>query len=159
MATDTISVTGRKKKPLLLKLNIVWWFMNDEEQKVSDPSAAWYRPEWPDWRRWLYWNVFRNPLQNFSAFVVGVQDKNYTVYGKAPALTVQRSDLDTSEYGFQWAILRGGDLTVPRAFISYSGSRFVWYAGWQPSGFFRLKFNITNGAFGRDSRCSRPGER
>jgi hypothetical protein len=140
---ETIDVIGRTKKPFLRKLNVIWWFMNDEEQKVSDPSAAWYHPEWPEWRRWLYWNVFRNPLQNLSAFVLGVQDKNYTVYGKAHALTVQRNDLDPPEYGVQWAILRGVDLTIPRAFISYSGTRLVWYAGWQPSGFFRLKFNIT----------------
>jgi len=31
---------------------------------------------------------------------------------------------------------------VQLPFVSYSGKRVVWYAGWQPSGFFGLKFNL-----------------
>ena len=33
---------GRGLKPLRLKLNPIWWFGNDDEQKVDDGSADWY---------------------------------------------------------------------------------------------------------------------
>jgi len=58
------------------------------------------------------------------------------VIGKSPVLTVQRNDL--GETGWQWCWLH---LAVPLPFVSYSGSRIVWYAGWQPSGFFGVKIN------------------
>ena len=66
-------IYGRARKSWYLKINPVWWFMNDDEQTID--QADWYHPEWPYWRRWLYWNVFRNPLQNFRAYVVGASDK------------------------------------------------------------------------------------
>jgi hypothetical protein len=69
--------------------------------------------------------------------VVGVQDCNYTVIGRAPVMTVQRNDIN--EHGWQWCVIRLG-LGLP--FVSYSGKHAVWYAGWQPSGIFGLKFNL-----------------
>jgi hypothetical protein len=62
---ETVEVTGRQRKLWCKKINPIWWFLNDDEQRVDDGTADWYHPEWPDWRRWFYWNVFRNPLQNF----------------------------------------------------------------------------------------------
>ncbi len=73
---------NRVKKPFLKKINPIWWFQNDDEQTAD--QAPWYHPEWPEWRRKFIWNVFRNPLQNFRAYVVGVQDRNYIVTGKSP---------------------------------------------------------------------------
>jgi YidC/Oxa1 family membrane protein insertase len=55
-------------------------------------------------------------------------------------LSVQRDDLDPPETGWQWCVIRLGLLLLP--FVSYSGPRLVWYAGWQPSGFFGLKLNV-----------------
>ena len=133
-------IYGRTRKSWYLKINPVWWFMNDDEQTVD--QADWYHPEWPYWRRWLYWNVFRNPLQNFRAYVVGASDKNYWVRGREPVMTVQRNDLVPPEYGYQWCVLYGGELWVPRLFLSYSGKSFVWYVGHQPSGFWGVKFNL-----------------
>jgi hypothetical protein len=133
-------IYGRTRKSWYLKINPVWWFMNDDEQTVD--LADWYHPEWPYWRRWLYWNGFRNPLQNFRAYVVGVSDKNYSVRGREPAMTVQRNDLVPAEYGYQWCVLYGGELWVPRLFLSYSGKSVVWYVGHQPSGFWGVKFNL-----------------
>jgi hypothetical protein len=127
------------RAPWYKKLNPIWWFGNDTEETVDE--ATWYRPEWPRWRRWLYWNVFRNPTQNFRSFVLGVQDKNYTATGRAPVLTVQRDDLDPPESGWQWCVLHGGDLFVPRAFLCYCGS-IIFYVGWQPTGFFGAKLNF-----------------
>lgn len=137
-ATEAV-VSGRKQWPLYYKLFPVWWFLNSGDQPLSD--ATWYHPEWPEWRRELIWNVFRNPLRNLLSFVIGVRDKNYQVVGKAPILTVQRNDLRPPENGFQWCKLYGGDLWFSRYFLSYSGVRFVWQIGWQPNGHFGAKFN------------------
>ncbi len=136
---DSYTYIGRVRKPLLQKLNPIWWFRNDDEEQLPD----WYKPGWPGWLRLAFWNV-RNPLQNFRCYVVGVQDRNYSVIGRAPVLTVQRDDLVPPETGFQWALLYAGDLWVPRPFISYSG-RVVFQLGWQPSGFFGLKLNLHRG--------------
>jgi len=133
-------IYGRARKSWYLKINPVWWFMNDDEQTVD--QADWHHPEWRYWRRWLYWNIFRNPLQNFRAYVVGASDKNYWVRGREPVTTVQRNDLVPPEYGYQWCVLYGGELWVPRLFLSYSGKAVVWYVGHQPSGFWGVKFNL-----------------
>ena len=119
------TIDGRSLKPLLQKLNPIWWFQNDDEQHVSD--APWYHPEWPQWRRKFYWNFLRNPLQNFRCYVLGVADRNYTVAGRAPVMTVQRDDLAPPEHGFQWCVLKPGNVLLP--FVSYAGRRIVWYLG------------------------------
>jgi hypothetical protein len=133
-------IYGRTRKSWYLKINPIWWFTNDDEQTVD--LADWYHPEWPYWRRGLYWNVFRNPLQNFRAYVAGVSDKNYWVRGREPVMAVQRNDLVPPESGYQWCVLYGGELWVPRLFLSYSGKSVVWYVGHQPSGFWGVKFNL-----------------
>jgi hypothetical protein len=127
------------------KINPSWWFGNDYQQTVDE--ACWYHAEWPQWRRRLYWNYFRNPLQNFNAVVAGVQDRTFHVTGKPPVTTIQRDDL--GEIGWQWCVLHGGDLWVPRPFLSYSGKRIVWYCGWKPMGVFGIKFNLTDGIYRR----------
>lgn len=136
---DSFTFSGRARKPLWKKLTGMfwWWWMNDDNQTVD--QATWYHREWPQWRRWLVWNVFRNPLQNFRAFVVGVQDRNYTVIGKYPVQCVQRDDLIPPETGWQYCLIK---TAVPLPFVSYSGKRILWYAGWQPSGFFGFKINF-----------------
>ena len=52
------------------KINPLWWFGNDYQETVE--SATWYHPEWPQWKRKLYWDYLRNPFQNFNAMVAGV---------------------------------------------------------------------------------------
>jgi hypothetical protein len=135
MAYETLKCEGRTRKSLSKKLNVCWWFGSEDEQRLPE----WYRPEWSQWKRVLYWYVFRNPLQDFRCYVIGCQDRNYEFTAKAPANTVQRDDLDPPEFGFQWSVIW---LTVPLPFISYSGRWTTWYAGWQPSGIFGLKFNL-----------------
>ncbi len=138
--TESYAYTGRVAKPLSSKLNPLWWLKNDDEQKLDDGTTDWYMPGKPQWMRRLFWE-FRNPLQNFRSYVVGVQDKNYTAWGKAPVTVVQRNDMSPPELGLQWCVLHGGDLWVPRPFASYSGKSNTWYVGWQPSGFFGAKAN------------------
>lgn len=134
---ESFTWTVRVRKPWYKKINPIWWWMNDDNQTID--QAPWYHPEWPRWRRWLIWNVFRNPLQNLRSFVLGVQDRNYTVTGKHPVLCVQRNDLVPPETGWQWCVCW---TLLPRPFVSYSGTKIVFYAGWQPNGFFGFKFNV-----------------
>ena len=63
VAAEMETITGRLPKPLSKKLNPLWWFQNDDEQKETDPDAQWYHPEWPQWRRHLYWNYLRIPCK------------------------------------------------------------------------------------------------
>jgi hypothetical protein len=137
-AKDIAYISCRTRKPWTSKINPAWWFMNDDEQRVED--APWYRPEWPAWFRVVVWNFLRNPLQNFRAYVVGVSDRNYVVRGRAPVMTVQHNDLVPPEYGYLWCVIELRWLRLP--FVSYSGRHVVWYAGWQPSGFFGCRFNL-----------------
>jgi hypothetical protein len=131
--------SDREKIRLSIKLNPLWWLGNDTEQTVDE--AEWYHQDWAECRRSLGWAP-RNPLQNFRAFVIGVQDRNYeveVVYGNFDPQVVQRNDV--GEYGYQVIKLKF-KCGVQLPFVSYSGKRVVWYAGWQPSGFFGLKFNL-----------------
>jgi len=137
MVSEAFEFTNRVKKPLYKKLNPIWWFQNDNEQTVEE--APWYHPEWSQARRYIYWNFFRNPLQNFRCFVVGVEDRNYIVVGKPPVLTVQRDDLQPPETGWQWSVIK---TFIPLGFVSYAGNRFVFYVGWQPTGIFGTKLNF-----------------
>ncbi len=144
------TVTGRVPVAAWKKVNPIWWFMNDVEQTVDqapeyhgpDPSVPNYiGPPWPHWQRWLFWNFIRNPLQNFRCFVLGCQDQNYMVTGRAPVMTVQRDDLKeadgvTPQTGWQWSLIH---LRIPRPFVSYSHPRFTFYIGWQPTGFAGFK--------------------
>jgi hypothetical protein len=133
---DRYTYTERAVKPLSLKLNPIWWLKNDDEQKLDDGTTDWYRPGQPQWLRQLAWEL-RNPFQNLRAYVLGVQDRNYTVIGRYPVLTVQRDDLEPPKRGWQWCVIKLGVLRLP--FVSYSGRRSVLQLGWQPSGFFGAK--------------------
>lgn len=130
--------------PLSKKLNPLWWFKNDSEQKLNDGTTDWYMPGKPEWLRRVAWE-FRNPLQNFRAFVVGVKDKEFetvVVKGNPDPTVIQRNDVGELGYQITYLKLKSG---VRLPFVSYSGKKFVWYVGWQPSeGFFGVKFNITS---------------
>lgn len=145
MAPDRRSgeYTGRSKVPFALKCSPKFWFENNFQQTLDE--APWYEPDKPQAERERDWNL-RNPAQNLRAVVLGCLDKNYKFKGKYPADTIQRNDLknpDGSEQtGFQWTLSYGGDLWVPRWFISYSGKRVVWYYGTNYTGFYGAKFNL-----------------
>jgi hypothetical protein len=134
---DRTELSGRTRKPWQKKINPLWWVQNDSEQTVD--QANWYHPEWPQWRRRFTWSVIRNPLQNFRAYVIGVQDRNYKVIGRKPVTCVQRDDLQPPETGWQWCVLYGGELIVPLPFVSYCHGPIKVYAGWQWNGFAGIK--------------------
>lgn len=125
---DSHTVTGRVKKPLSKKLNPVWWWKNDD-----DPNP----PDWFAGSKLAWW--IRNPFHNLTFYVVGVADRNYTVYGKAPAGLSVRADLD--EFGWQWSVILAGGI-LPLPWLSYTGRRVTWYMGWQPTGKLGFKFVV-----------------
>lgn len=129
-------VTGRARVPFLTKCNPRFWFQNSYEQTLA--QAPWFETTTNQAQREVDWNN-RNPAQNLRAVVLGVGDKIYNVRGKAPVMTVQRNDLSPPELGWQWCVLSGGDLLVPRFFVSHCGKWITWYFGWQPTGFFGAK--------------------
>ena len=142
MTMECRTYTGRVRVSIWKKLNPVWWFQNDFEQTLEE--APWYEPDRPQWLRECMWN-FRNPLRNFFAVVIGVQDRNYTVCGKAPIDVIQRDDMSPPEIGLRdgWQysfIYLYPWLVLP--FISYSGRWVIWYAGWGQDGGFGLKWNL-----------------
>ena len=77
-----------------------------------------------------------------EAYVIGMQDRNYRVEvlrGHPDANIVQRDDV--GEMGWQIAMLHLPS-RVRLPWVSYSGKRVVFQAGWQPSGFFGFKLTV-----------------
>lgn len=156
-------VTGRQRAPKSVIWNPAWMMRNDFEQQLSE--APWYHPEWPQSRRELYWNYFRNPMQNANLFTWGVADRNYTIevlettpntaaLDYSPAMVIQRNDLidpntHVPEEGYQRVKLFDfdGDPKLVKMWMSLCrnprpGVRgVVSNYGWQASGNFEIKYN------------------
>src|SRR5882762_9122166 len=67
---NSVSVVPGPNKPVIRKrdkANPLWWFRNADQPK---PEAS-YRPD--DKWRVLKWHI-RNPLHNFTFYVIGVAD-------------------------------------------------------------------------------------
>jgi hypothetical protein len=109
------------------KWNPLWSLGN-----ADDPEPpTWYRPASPN-RRWL-WQT-RNPMHNFTHYVIGVTDKDTTRTGKYP------SEVFAPDGGWNWAYTKRGCLRLP--FVSYAGKRSRFYLGWRESGNFGGKLNF-----------------
>ena len=135
---ETQTVTGRTPVAWWKKINPIWWFLNNDEPLPKTGLASYY-PGRPYWLAVISWYI-RNPLVNFSDYVVGVCDRNYVIYGSAPVMTVILSDIGKT--GWHWSVIKLGILRLP--FVSYAGKRIAFYAGWQPAGCLAFKFNILN---------------
>lgn len=146
MATETVTVSGRINKPFLSKINPLWWFKNDDDPSPpawyhgADPSVPLYQgPAWSDFRRKFYWFVLRNPLHNFMFYVLGLQDKNYKVWGKAPVALTDLSGAGLT--GQTWCfILPGGDVWVPRFYYSLVTKLVSFHFGWNFAGALAIRF-------------------
>lgn len=119
------------------KMNVWHWFGNVEG---IEPG---YMPAWPEWKRKLFW-FFRNFMFNFFRYVVGVEDRVLQVYGPEPVFLTVWHDTNPPTRGWKWSVIHTDNLWLP--FVSYTGTRVLWYVGWLPSG-GRLgaKFNLING--------------
>jgi hypothetical protein len=109
------------------KCNPVWWFGN-EDDPVPPPG---YRPDDPRReRRWYY----RNPLHNFTFYLVGIADKPFERVGRAPDKAFH------PDGGWNWAVCRYKCLRLP--FVSYQGGHCRFYVGWRNRGNFGCKLNF-----------------
>ena len=109
------------------KFNPVWWFGNADEPVPPD----WYQPDDPHRVRHWYW---RNPLHNFTFYVVGVADKPFERVGRHP------QDVFNPEGGWNFATVRHKYCRLP--FCSYTRGRFATYWGWRERGNFGVKLTF-----------------
>lgn len=129
MTTETLYVTDRTPISWTKKINPWWWLWNDL-QPFPDPGQV----SGTGWVAQFNWWL-RNPCANFVGFVIGVNDRNYTIVGTVPVR--DGSLADSGGYGWKWSIIRLGWIWLP--FISYAGASIVFYLGWRYSGGFGLK--------------------
>lgn len=107
MTIETVKMTDRVSIPWTKKINPIWWLQGPDGWNVPEFNNG--TPYLPDvtnvWLRRFYWFICRNPLMNFVGFVVGVEDKNYSVTGSAPVLRTTGRDCEPPQTGWRWAIL------------------------------------------------------
>jgi hypothetical protein len=100
---------GLPKNHFYDKLNPVWWLENCRE--LVPPAD--YKPD--DKRTKLKWS-FRNPFQNFSNYVIGIGDKEFTRSGRYP------EDISDPNGAWNFALSRRRVLLLP--FVSYRRGGF-----------------------------------
>ncbi len=109
------------------KINPLWWFGNADEPR----APAWYRPG-SSFRN-VAWYV-RNPLANFSNYVIGIGDKASVRSGRYP------TKISNPNGGWNYAVSRRHILYLP--LIDYKRGRFEFYFGWRERGNFGIKLNF-----------------
>lgn len=116
-------LSGRIAVPWTKKINPIWWLQND----LEPVAPANYHPDWPTWARNFVYNFIRNPLSNFSAYVIGVKDRNYVIRGTDPVDAGTLADVGRT--GWKWSLIDlGGWVRLP--FVGYAGPRVLFYVGW-----------------------------
>jgi hypothetical protein len=137
---ETVSVTDHHPIPWTTKINPIWWLQGDDGWTVPEiNNGAPYLPDINNsFLRRVIWFGFRNPLMNFVGYIIGVEDRNYTVTGDAPALATTGKDCTPVQEGWRTAWI---NLTIPLPFVSYYKKGVIeFYLGWRPaSGGFGLK--------------------
>ncbi len=109
------------------KWNPLWSFKN-----ADDPAPpAWFRPGGR--HRAMQW-MMRNPLHNFTHYVVGVSDRDITRTGRFPGAVFAPGG------GWNWAVSRHRWCPLP--FVSFEGKRGRFYLGWRESGNLGGKINF-----------------
>lgn len=106
------------------KLNPIWWFLNSDD--INPPIEYMPMSEW----RHLFW-LCRNPLHNFTFYVIGVADKDCPRYGH------YKEHVFRPGGGWNFAVTQYKIIPLP--FISYKG-KVKFYFGWREKGNFGIKF-------------------
>lgn len=113
----------------LRKLSPIWWVQN-----TDDPAPpVWYKPDGK--LRTLQWRL-RNPFHNFTFYVIGVTDRDFTRYGR------HADGVFNPNGGWNWAVIPVAGF-IPLPFISYKGERVKFYILWRERGNFGAKFNVS----------------
>lgn len=129
-AAETVRRAAKVHTPpirAIQKLNPLWHLGNADDPTPPD----WFHPG-ENGRTWR-WQM-RNPLHNFTHYIIGVTDKNTTRTGRYPDAVF------APDGGWNWAFSR--HLLLPLPFVSFEGSRCRFYLGWRESGNFGGKLNI-----------------
>jgi hypothetical protein len=109
------------------KWNPARWFGNADDPEPPE----WYKPDDPArQRKWL----LRNPLHNFTFYVIGAADKPFERVGRHPR------DVFNPEGGWNFATARHRYWRFP--FVSYTRGRFAMYWGWRERGNFGVKLTF-----------------
>ncbi len=123
-----VVVTNQVRIPTLWKFNPLFWF--DNYDRPMPP-----RRFWPDSQhRRLRW-LWRNPLHNFTFYVIGIADKTFVRTGKHPERVFAPSD------GWNWCVSKYKLLRLP--FVSYHRGPFSFYLGWRNRGQFGFEFKFS----------------
>lgn len=150
------------------KLNPLWWFQNSD--KPLAPS--WYKPDWPEWRRQFYWKYFRNPLHNFTWYIIGIADDKYKKRIGTYPTTVFAPDGGWNLCYFKWPadslsviiffilvsiveyllmdvyiirtilLISNALLLFYLPFVSYNSKIIKFYIGWRNEGNFGGKIKL-----------------
>lgn len=103
-------MTGRVAYPWYKKINPLWWLVGPDGWVVPTMNNG--TPYLPGvtsvWLRRFYWFICRNPLMNFVGFVIGVEDRNYSVTGSNPVLATTGRDTSPAQLGWRFAVIRSG---------------------------------------------------
>lgn len=120
-----------KQRPTAVqKMNPVFWLGN-----LDDPQPpAWYAQD--DAARGRKWQR-RNGLHNFTFYVIGIADREFSQTGRFPGTVFNPHG------GWNWTVCRYHWLRLP--LISYKGQRVVFYVGWRERGNFGVKLNFRSG--------------
>jgi hypothetical protein len=100
--------------------------MNPFGNRDEPIAPEWFRPHLRPWLRNLLWH-FRNPLHNFTHYVIGIAGREFTVTRSCPD-----SDNDGFADGGGWlrcTLQYGGG---SRPYVSYAG-RSHFYIGFHPA--------------------------
>lgn len=131
---ETVAVVDHNPISIWKKLNPIWWLQGPDGWNVPDINNG--QPYLPNIKnvflRRLIWFGFRNPMMNFVGYVIGVEDRNYSVTGTAPVLRTTGRDCDPIQEGWRWAIINLGLVRLP--FVSYYRKGVIeFYLGWRPA--------------------------
>jgi hypothetical protein len=125
---DSAEVTDHTPVSIWNKLNPLWWFVGDDGWNVPDINNG--EPYLPDvtniWLRRFNWFICRNPLMNFVGYILGAEDKNYTVYGSDQVLRTTGRDCTPEQFGFRWAVLDPG-LSIGAIIVSLIAAALGWF--------------------------------
>jgi hypothetical protein len=106
---------------------IFWWGNIDDPVPPED-----YRPgEKNRVRKWY----FRNPLHNFTFYVIGIADKPFVRTGRYPR------DVFSPEPGWNFAVCKYKWVRLP--FVAYQKGRLKFYFGWRERGNFGIKLTFS----------------
>lgn len=105
------------------KLDPHFWIGNNDDPEPPD----WYLPDDP--KRLRKWYV-RNPFHNFTFYVLGIADLDFTRVGNHPA------EVFNPDGGWNWAVSRAKLMPLP--FISYRRDPVQFYFGWRERGNFGI---------------------